>query len=218
MSRRIIKDDIDKFFDCDIYIPTRTIFMGSASYDISEGESGCDGEMAERMIKALHILDMSAPDGDKPITIIANNVGGDEYHGFAIYDAIKACKNYVTIQVFGHAMSMGSIILQAADERLMAPNSRQMIHYGTWGVHDHAKTAQKWAKEGEKIDKWMEQMYLARIRQVSPSFTLEKLQKWLDHDTFLTAAESVAVGLADKVLEVPIADADSRSSTDDTNE
>lgn len=207
MSRRIVKDDIDKFFDCDIYVPTRTIYMGSASYDAEHGESGCDGAMAERVIKALHILDSSAPSGDKPITIIMNNIGGDEYHGFAIYDAIKACKNHVTIQVMGHAMSMGSIILQAADKRVMAPTSRQMIHYGTWGVHDHAKTAQQWAKEGAKIDSWMENMYLARIRQKRKSFNLESLQKMLDHDTFLTAEESVKMGLADEILEMPAADA-----------
>ena len=95
--------------------------------------------MAERAIKALHILDSTAPTGDKPITVIMNNPGGDEYHGMAIYDAIKSCKNHVTIVVFGMAMSMGSIILQAADKRVMSANSRVMIHYGTWGINDHPK-------------------------------------------------------------------------------
>jgi ATP-dependent Clp protease protease subunit len=132
-----------------------------------------------------------------------NNIGGDEYHGFAIYDAIKNCKSIVTVKVFGHAMSMGSIILQAADERIMSPTSRQMIHYGTWGVHDHAKTAQKWAKEGEKIDTWMENMYLARIQEKNPAFNIKKLKNMLDHDTFLTPEESVELGLCDSILEVP---------------
>ena len=197
MSKRINRDDVDKFHDYSLYIPKRTVFIGSEAYDLEHGESGTDGLMAERIVKNLAILEgMSS----EPITILMNNIGGDEYHGFAIYDAIKTCKSPVSIIIYGHAMSMGSIILQAADERIMAPTSRQMIHYGTWGIHDHAKTAQKWAKEGEKIDEWMEQMYLNRIKEKHPEFHLAKLKKMLDHDTFLTASESVALGLADKIL------------------
>ncbi len=194
---KFTRDDVDKFHDYSLYIPQRTIFMGSEEFSLSEGESGTDGLMAERLIKNLTILEaMNA----NPITIIMNNIGGDEYHGFAMYDAIKACKSHVTIKVLGHAMSMGSILLQAADTRIMGPTSRQMIHYGTWGIHDHAKTAQKWAEEGRKIDEWMEQMYLARIHEKVPTFPIQKLKKMLDHDTFLTAEESVKIGLADKVL------------------
>lgn len=197
VSKKFVKEDIDRFHDYSIHIPTRTIFMGSEDYDLEFGESGTDGLMAERTIKNLHLLEALNAD---PITILMDNIGGDEYHGFAIYDAIAACKSLVTIKVFGHAMSMGSIILQAADERIMAPTSRQMIHYGTWGVHDHAKTAQQWAKEGQKIDEWMENMYLQRIQVKAPDFSLAKLKKMLDHDTFLTARESVNLGLADKIL------------------
>lgn len=199
---KLNRDDIDKFHDYNLYVPQRTIYMGSEH--VSEGddfsESGCEAFMAERIIKNLLILD--AQSGD-PITIIMNNIGGDEYHCFAIYDAIKACRSHVTIKVFGHAMSAGSIILQAADTRIMAPTSRQMIHYGTWGIHDHAKTSIKWAVEGEKINGWMEQMYLEKIREKQTAHSLERLKKMLDHDTFLTAQESVDLGLADEVLKNP---------------
>jgi ATP-dependent Clp protease protease subunit len=194
---RVNRDDIDKFHDYSLYIPTRTIYMGSELFsDEDFSESGTEAAMAERQIKNIHILDNLK---DEPITIIMNNVGGDEYHGMAIYDAIKACKSYITIKVYGHAMSMGSIILQAADRRVMSPNSRQMIHYGTWGSEGHAKTTQKWAEEGKKCDKLMEQLYLSKIKEKHPEFTLTKLQKLLDHDTFLTAVESVELGLADEV-------------------
>lgn len=196
---KLIRDDLDKFFDYEIYIPTRTIYMGSAIND-QDGESGTDGAMAERVIKALHILDSSAPGGDKPITIIMNNPGGDEYHGLAIYDAIKACNNHVTIIVYGYAMSMGSIILQAADKRIMAPNARMMIHYGTWGINDHPKIVYKWAEEGKKFDSWMEHLYLGKILQKHSNFTLKKVQEMCNFDTFLNPQEAVALGLADEVL------------------
>ena len=48
----------------------------------------------------------------------------------AIYDAIQACKSYVTIG-YGQAESMSGIILQAADNRLMSPHSHFMAHFGS---------------------------------------------------------------------------------------
>lgn len=197
LMRKLNRDDIDRFHDYSLYIPKRTIYIGSEECSVEHGESGTDGAMAERAVKNLTILDSLSAD---PITIIMNNIGGDEYHGFAIYDAIKSCQSEVKVIVMGHAMSMGSIILQAADERIMAPTSRQMIHYGTWGQHDHAKTSWKWAQEGERINDWMEKMYLTQMHKKDPNFPIQRLKKMLDHDTFLTAQESVELGLADKVL------------------
>ena len=188
---------MDKWIDSGIYVPTRHIYIGSAHSDGDLNEAGCDYLMAEMAIKNLHILESVNKD---PITILMNNLGGEINHGFAIYDAIKLCESHVTIKVFGHAMSAGSIVFQAADVRMMSPTSRQMLHYGTMSSDDHAKTFQKWAKEGEKVDKWMEQMYLARMKERNPHFTLARLQRMLDHDTILTAKESVEYGLADKVI------------------
>jgi len=200
MSKRLNRDDIDKFHDFKLYVPTRTIYMGSETAD-DNNESGTDALMAERFIKNLIILDNTSND---PITVIMNNIGGDEYHGMAIYDAIRHCASEVTIKVFGHAMSMGSVILQAAHTRLMSPNSRQMIHYGTMEISGHAKTVQRVSKEYGKLDQWMERVYLERIQEKHPAYTLEQLKVILDHDTFLTAKESIAIGLADAVLPEPI--------------
>jgi ATP-dependent Clp protease, protease subunit len=196
MSRRINRDEIDRFHDYKLYVPARTIYMGSEAC-VDEQESGVDALMAERFLKNLLILDTTSGD---PITVIMNNVGGEEAHGMAIYDAIKNSRCKITIKVFGMAYSMGSIILQAADKRLMAPNAKQMAHYGSLAMSGHTKTVQKTIKDSEKMDKWMERMYLARIREKNSSYTLEALEKLLDHDTYLTAKESVAMGLADKIL------------------
>lgn len=192
------RDDVDKFHDYSIYIPKRILFMGSEEISLEHGESGTDAAMAERMIKNLTILEALSKE---PITIIMNNIGGDEMHGMAIYDAIKACKSHVTVKVLGNAASMGSIILQAADQRIISPNSVQMIHYGTWTFSGHAKTGQRWAKEFEKFDLWMEQMYLTRIHEKQPGYPIQKLRKMLDHDTFISAEQCIFLGLADKVLD-----------------
>jgi ATP-dependent Clp protease protease subunit len=198
MSRRINRDDIDKLHEFNLFIPARLIWVGSETQnDDMDIESGTDAFMAERLIKNLLILDNAS---SEPITILMNNVGGEETHGMAIYDAIRCCRCDVTIKVFGQAYSMGSIILQAADHRIMAPNAKQMAHYGTLSLEGHAKTVEKTMKDSAKMNKWMERMYLERIQVKNPDYTMEQLQSLLDHDTFLTAKESVAMGLADEVL------------------
>lgn len=198
MSKRLNRDDVDKFHDYSLYVPTRTIYMGSENVsEDGEQEAGVNSTMAERQIKNLHILDAAS---EEPIMIVMNNPGGDVNHGLAIYDAIKACRSHVTVKVFGYAMSMGSIILQAADERIMSENASQMIHYGTMGIQSHVKTVYKHADESKRIDKWMETMYLNKIKEKNPHFTLARLQRMLHHDTFLTAKQSVELGLADKIL------------------
>jgi len=220
------KDDIDQFMDNDIYIPTRTIFMGSATY-LDYDESGTDHVMAETIMKALHILDnqdAASKRGEKPINIMMNNVGGDIFHGMAIYDSIKNCKNHITIRVHGHAMSMGSIILQSADHRLMTQNSKIMIHYGGFGTDTHTKTVYKWADEIKRFDKVMEDLFLKKIdgrklplhkyltligkQEEIPSgnaknkkveINRERLQQMLNFDTFIDAQTALQLNLIDAI-------------------
>jgi ATP-dependent protease ClpP protease subunit len=221
------KDDVDQFMDNDIYLPTRTIYMGSANHYEDGEESGVDYIMAERVIKGLHILDTydaEARRGEKPITIIMNNPGGDVIHGMAIYDAIKNCKNHVTIKVSGHAMSMGSIILQAADERVMTVNSKIMIHYGTAGSPNHAKISYKWSKFDEESDRWMEDLFEEKIgdrklplwlylKLINKEYKCpsgnaknkmieidrDKLEEMLNFDTIIDAETALKLNLIDKI-------------------
>lgn len=194
---RMNRDDIDKFHDYGIYIPHRTIYMGSEGSDANENENGVDFLMAERIVKNLHILDMQS---QEPITIIMNNPGGCVSNGMAIYDAIKSCRSHVSIKVFGCAMSMGAIILQAADERIMAPSAKFMFHYGYISLEGHVKNAEKWIEDSKKDDKWMEKMFLELINKKQPQFSMGRLKEMLKFDTILSAKECVDMNLADKVL------------------
>jgi ATP-dependent Clp protease protease subunit len=189
----------DSFYNSGLDMDRRLLYLGSISNPHVQ-ESGVDFAMAEVAIRGLMTLDAAAPDGDKPITIVMNNPGGEVYHGMAIYDAIKSCKNYTTILVYGHAMSMGSIILQAADERILAPHATVMIHVGTDGAYDHAENFQRRAVEGRRMDKITHDILLARIREKHPKFTEKKMKKLLDFDTYLDARAAVDLGLADGII------------------
>lgn len=177
MRRYRDSDYVISWFDNGLDIETRTIYMGSMS-NVGEGESGVDNFMAENFIKGMHILESKSL--DKEIFIIMNNPGGDWYHGMAIYDAIKNSPCHCTIKVYGHAMSMGSVILQAADQRIMMPNSRFMIHYGTDSIDSHSKNVSKWAEEYKKINSEMEEIYIERMMEKMTAVKISKYSRTLN--------------------------------------
>jgi ATP-dependent protease ClpP protease subunit len=146
---KVNKETLDRWFDYNVDVESRTIYMGS--------EEGVDALMAEQMIKGMHILESKSTD---IITIIMNNIGGDFFHGMAIYDVIQTSKCHCVIKVYGHAMSMGSLILQAADKRIMSPNSRFMMHFGYDSHSGHAKMVERWADESKRLSHLMENIYL----------------------------------------------------------
>jgi ATP-dependent protease ClpP protease subunit len=109
------------FFNQDLHLPSRTIMMTSDPYD---GESYLSADQVSNTIRSLHLMEQESTE---EITILMSSFGGDAYTGFAVYDAISNSKCHITIKVLGHCMSMGTIVLQAADQRLAFPNATFMI-------------------------------------------------------------------------------------------
>ena len=153
---------------------------------------------AQNLIKGLHILELES---DEPINIIWISYGGEWDAGMAIYDYMKGLKSHVTMTCYGRVRSMGTIILQAADERVLSPNCLYMMHYGTVGIesqHTHDTLA---AAERVKVEnKVMEDIYLEKIKQVKKRYTREQLQEFIKYDKYLLPQEAVDMGVADKVL------------------
>lgn len=192
-KKKLDTNDVEHFIDSDLYLPTRTVYIGPTDSDNFE----VNPIMAERAIKNLHILDSKS---DEPIEILMQNYGGEVEAGMAIYDAIKLCRSKVIIKVFGAAYSMGSVILQAADERLMSPNSRVMVHYGSESHSNHPKIVRQWVKETEKSDKWMKEMFLEKIREKQSDFKMSELDKMLNFDSIFNPQEAIDLGLADRIM------------------
>lgn len=183
-----IKDHLSDFQDNNIYIPSRTITI--------TGE--VDADMYLNVIKNLHALDQT----DGTVTIYLNSEGGSVVDGLAIYDAIRAMKNYVRIYVWGEASSAASFILQAGDERVVAPNAHIMVHYGTETLGpDNPQSVERWAKRNKELAEVMENIYLEKIKEKKPRFTKKKLTDMLTFDTILSGKQAVELGLADKVLD-----------------
>jgi len=197
MAKRLSKDRIDQWYDNDIDLTNRLIWMGSKSND--GDESGTDCSMAERIVKGLLTLHSMS---SEPITIFMNNLGGDIYHAFAIYDAIKLCnkKAPVTIKVFGQAMSSGALILQAAKTRLMSPESTLMLHYGEVSFSGHALDAEKNVDESKRLRARMLNIWLTQVKKKDTDYSRQRLHNGIKFDRYFPADEAVSLGLVDGIL------------------
>lgn len=180
----------ESFFDSNVHIGTRTLYIGT--------EESIDHTTAEYFLKGMAILESLS---DKDITIIMNGIGGEYYNSMAIYDRIKSSSCKTIIKCYGQAMSGNSLILQAADVRMLSPHCKIMIHYGTFGHEDNSRSFKNWAEEAERLNKEMEKVYFERMKQKNPQFKLSELRKMLSFDTILNAQESILLGLADKIIK-----------------
>jgi ATP-dependent Clp protease protease subunit len=76
-------------------------------------------------------------DPGQPITITFNTPGGSIVDGLAFYDTIlqmRRAGHRVTTRAIGMAASMGSVLMQAGDERIMDARAKMLIHEGSMMV------------------------------------------------------------------------------------
>lgn len=193
----------DSWFYRNLDIKNRTLFF--APWQIIEQinqDVDTDWEVNDytvaNAIKGLHILEKESTE---PINLNWMSYGGDFDAGIALYDYIKTLKSYVTITCYGRVRSMGTIIMQACDERILSQNCLFMIHYGSAAYEtSHAKDFGEFAKVLEKDNTTMEDIYLDKIKNKHKSYTRKKLQDLMKYDKYLTPKEAIDLGLADSIL------------------
>lgn len=110
-------------------------------------------------LKSLRLLENN---NNKPILIHQNNLGGCVNNGLLIYDAIFRSPCYITIVLHGNAISMGSIIPQAADKRIMMPNAVMMIHGSSLNLSASMKASKTYMDFHKTETKNMLQILVSR--------------------------------------------------------
>lgn len=191
MSNRT-KDDVDRLHDYGISLSTRTIMLGNHS---SSEEGEITPEVAETFIKNLHLLSHTKDE----ITILINTPGGDVDSGMAIYDAINTCECFINAVIY-KAESMGSVIVQACDKRMMMPHGKFMIHKGSLSLPSaHSNTAYKWIEQAKKDDKVIEDIWLKRIKEKKPKFTRSQLLQLIEHDKWFTPNQAIQYNFIDEI-------------------
>lgn len=150
---------------------------------------------ASAIVAQMLFLEAENPEGD--ITFYINSPGGSVTAGMGIYDTMQYIKPDITTIVMGQAASMGSLLAQAGTKgkRFILPNSRHMIHQPSGGAGGTASDIEISYKEIIRWKKVLTDIYHKHTGQA-----VDKLEVDMDRDTFMTAEESVAYGLADKVI------------------
>lgn len=171
-----------------------------------EEEPGVEYQMAARTAVNLNLLRAESP--TKPAMIHMITCGGSWEYGMAIYDAIAGMPYEITILSYAHARSMSSIILQAADHRVMMPSSYFMLHYGSLELAGDAKTVEKNAEQAKKDTAIMVDIYVdlllhsEKFSGRSERYVRKKVKEYLDSgDVFLTPKEAIEWNLADSIFD-----------------
>ena len=164
----------------------RIIFLGEEVND----------QIANEIIAIMLYLDSEDP--GKDIFLYINSPGGVVTSGLAIYDTMQHIKSDVVTICLGLAASMGSFLLAGGTKgkRLALPHSRIMIHQPSGGTRGQATDIQIEAQEILRIRHQLNGIYANNTSQ-----SIEKIEKDMDRDFFMSAEEAKEYGLIDKVIE-----------------
>lgn len=186
-------------------IKNREIYLHSDT-STSE-EEGVEYKSAIRFEKNIRILESISKEA---ILVHMHLPGGDWSDCFGIYDTIKSCKSRIIILAYAKVESSSSIILQAADTRILMPNCHVLIHYGSVSLdHDHlaATSTFKWsAAESEKMVNIFASKCLLGPMATKKNWKKVNAKKHIQaqlanqSDWILSAEQSVDYGFADAVL------------------
>lgn len=147
--------------------------------------------------------------GNEDIQFFINSPGGSVTAGLAIYDTMQFIKPDVSTIVIGQAASMGSFLAQAGTpgKRFVLPESRTMIHRVSSGtpatrgsIHVQElqfEDAVRAMSESKRLNERLTQLY---VKHNTAGKKYEELFETMKFDTFLSAEDAVAYGLADKVI------------------
>lgn len=129
------------------------------------------------------------------ITVRINSPGGDVFGGIAILNALRGHDAQITTVVDGVAASIASVIAMGGDEVVMNKNSQMMIHNAWDIVIGNADELQQAADRLRGFSANIASVYAERA-----GGSVADWQALMDAETWYTADEAVAAGLADRVL------------------
>ncbi|MFN8535134.1 MAG: ATP-dependent Clp protease proteolytic subunit [Dehalococcoidia bacterium] len=165
-------------------------------------------EQAEKFNKSLLVMatDRAGRPND-PIRVFITSGGGSIGAGFSIIEMMNRMRRTynvrITTFVNGYAYSMGAIIFQAGDRRVLGPYSTMMLHGAAWAVTGQDDQV---FRDLAKLSR----MYRSQVGELFAQRTGRQDAKWWERyiysgrDKYLSAHECLELGLADEITE-PVA-------------
>ncbi|NUT82408.1 head maturation protease, ClpP-related [Pseudomonas brassicacearum] len=155
------------------------------------GEIGTWGITANQFVQDLRAMD----DGVSPVIAAFNSIGGDLFDGLAMHNALSRLGERCTGRVDALAASAASVAVCGAHRVVIASNAMLMIH-NPWTYA--AGDAEDFRKVADVLDQTMEAI-IAAYKAKAPDIDEAELRRLVAAETWLTANEAVALGLADEV-------------------
>jgi ATP-dependent Clp protease protease subunit len=142
------------------------------------------------------LLFLESENPDKPVAMYINSPGGVVTSGLAIYDTMQWIKCPVATVCMGTAYSMGSFLLMAgeAGSRIALPNASIMLHQPSGGFQGVASDIQRHAEDILRTKRRLNELYAKHCGR-----SYEEVERTLDRDHFMTAAEAKEWGVVDHV-------------------
>ena len=201
----MMRDQIDTYMNTLILMVVEQTARGERSYDIysrllKERIIFVSGPVHDGMATLLvaQLLFLEAENPKKDISMYINSPGGVVTSGLSIYDTMQYIRPKISTLCVGQAASMGSLLLAAGEPgmRYSLPNSRIMVHQPSGGFQGQASDIELQAKEILELKKRLNLIYVKHCGQ-----KLDKVEKSLDRDNFMTPDEALKWGLIDEIID-----------------
>ncbi|MBR1707519.1 MAG: ATP-dependent Clp protease proteolytic subunit [Clostridia bacterium] len=157
------------------------------------------GEVNEPLANSIvaQLLFLEMEDADAEISMYINSPGGSVTDGMAIFDTMRYIKPKIRTVCLGMAASMGAFLLMAGEPgmRMALPNSEVMIHQPSGGASGQATDVQLHAEWLLRTKKKMNKLMSEMTGQ-----PLEKIERDVERDYFMTAEEAKAYGIIDEIF------------------
>ena len=149
-------------------------------------------------VVCAQLLFLEADNPTKDISMYINSPGGIVTSGLAMYDTMEYIRPEISTVCIGQAASMGSLLLTAGakGKRYSLPNSKIMIHQPSGGFQGQATDIEIHAKEILSTRSRLNEIYVKHTGQ-----KLDKIEKAMERDNFMTPEEALSFGLIDEVVE-----------------
>jgi ATP-dependent Clp protease protease subunit len=162
---------------------------------------------AEQFSKAMLIMYFERQfNPERPIRIYINSGGGSVGAGFAMMEMIERVKREYKVRVetiiTGFAFSMGAIVFQAGDRRVMGPFSTMMLHSSQWAITGpDDRVFRDYARLSDIYKKMIGELFARRSGKHDPRWWTRFIYQ--GGDRFLSASEALELGLTDVVEGEP---------------
>ncbi|MGF1574560.1 MAG: ATP-dependent Clp protease proteolytic subunit [Cyanophyceae cyanobacterium] len=155
-----------------------------------------DDQVANTVVAVM--LYLNSQDQNKDIIMYINSPGGSVTAGMAIYDTMHHIKPDIVTVCVGLAASMGAFLLGGGTKgkRFALPHSRIMIHQPSGGAQGQASDIEIRARETMRVKRRMNDMMASMTGQ-----PLEKIERDVERDFYMSAHEAQTYGLVDRVIE-----------------